>query len=786
MAELDFYLTENKYLNQNPNFHRISNFFIFMTDHYVRIYKFNYAKFQRIWQVYADVNSIRFKRTYIDQSKFYNHYTIGVLHCKVKNRDITYFMYFFKDLKVKKVNYYVPIHLFLIYVNNSILCAGKTHLYYVNDFVKKIYLPNIKYISIDWYHKNQLFLYSKGKVYLFNLSNSYLKLIKRPENFVKQNFFFDKISQEYLVHDKYGDMTKLKFDNFETSKLIHAKSTKITKIIICQSRIIIGFITTEQKIDKLALVKSIFTQEKYIYSTQKKYWFKSDKSLTRYMPLMSTHSGDFTFLGQSKFSDDKSGHNTMNTMILIRKNSKHYISFSQGDEWSKLSDIQNSYNSILKYYYLYSYAMIQIPIKNYFKAYFSFDNFHHVNNLYQGVMAHYNIMVNNDMALVLMYTTTNAVVSFDGCRSWNILKNYSPNYIHYFYFEEPFYAYYKSGNLIISQINKIDLTTRHIHLKNINKCRQNSISTITNCDYGYTYTYSVNLDKNIYDYEYCYLTKYQLVAQRNITCQCLNTDYSCAHGYVIQEKTKLCYLPNNRNRKRIVCLNGKNVRLDPMGYEEVYDSNYYSSFCMANLFNFVSDNMTCHELDIHFNKNKHIFSKMAFSSFKRLPEVIGALEITNTETLLGKLNDSTFIFFLNCFDDILSNAAILFDVLQMKKLNMKFGSSKIKKFVEALRTNEHFEGIIERTNNILNSNDIDYHVTLLRRQINYKAKFFEIVDNVLVTLRERFAFMEEYNFFELIDITKFNEFSILFPAHHISALNSIYHDIFDISSLTSK
>ncbi|OAF68419.1 hypothetical protein A3Q56_03852 [Intoshia linei] len=63
------------------------------------------------------------------------------------------------------------------------------------------------------------------------------------------------------------------------------------------------------------------------------------------------------------------------------------------------------------------------------------------------------------------------------------------------------------------------------------------------------------------------------------------------------------------------------------------------------------------------------------------------------ETLLGKLNDFTFVFFLNCFDDILSNAGILFDILQMKKLNMKFGQSKIKefvKFVEALRTDEHF------------------------------------------------------------------------------------------------
>ncbi|OAF64008.1 hypothetical protein A3Q56_08300, partial [Intoshia linei] len=158
------------------------------------------------------------------------------------------------------------------------------------------------------------------------------------------------------------------------------------------------------------------------------------------------------------------------------------------------------------------------------------------------------------------------------------------------------------------------------------------------------------------------------------------------------------------------------------------------------------------------------------------------------ETLLEKLNDFTFVFILNCFDDILSNSGILFDVLQMKKLNMKFGPSKIKEFVtfvEALRTDEHFEDIIERTHNILNSNDIDYHVTLPRRQINYKAKFFEIVDNVLVTLIERFAFMEEYNFFELIDITKFNEFSILFPAHHISALNSMYPDIFDISSLAN-
>ncbi len=150
------------------------------------------------------------------------------------------------------------------------------------------------------------------------------------------------------------------------------------------------------------------------------------------------------------------------------------------------------------------------------------------------------------------------------------------------------------------------------------------------------------------------------------------------------------------------------------------------------------------------------------------------------------------MFLTNFFEMILSHAGKLFDILQCKQLDMEFARQKINsfiRFIEDSRNDGYYNNIFEETmKNIKESEDQESppRKKLQGSSINHKAMYFEIIDTMLVYLKETFDCIQEFAFFELIDVTKFQEFSNNFPINHINSLQLKYPDIFEIKSLISE
>ena len=81
-------------------------------------------------------------------------------------------------------------------------------------------------------------------------------------------------------------------------------------------------------------------------------------------------------------------------------------------------------------------------------------------------------------------------------------------------------------------------------------------------------------------------------------------------------------------------------------------------------------------------------------------EIWDEATLSETDNLLSKLNDFTFMFFINCFYVILSQAEKLFDILQCRKLDVKYAQDKIHDFIQSISNNcdnEHYENMIQQT-----------------------------------------------------------------------------------------
>ena len=118
-----------------------------------------------------------------------------------------------------------------------------------------------------------------------------------------------------------------------------------------------------------------------------------------------------------------------------------------------------------------------------------------------------------------------------------------------------------------------------------------------------------------------------------------------------------------------------------------------------------------------------------------------------TDNLLSHLSNFKFMFFINCFENILSRAEQLFEILQCKQLDIKFANEKIDNYisyVESCRSDSQFETYLNETISACEEDDVIPRKRARGVEISYKDRYFEIFDIMLMSSRERFPQRGDY------------------------------------------
>ena len=156
--------------------------------------------------------------------------------------------------------------------------------------------------------------------------------------------------------------------------------------------------------------------------------------------------------------------------------------------------------------------------------------------------------------------------------------------------------------------------------------------------------------------------------------------------------------------------------------------------------------------------------------------------LTQASGLLQYLNSFLFCLLVFVFGKILSQSSVLYDVLQNRSTDFSYGVGMITNFAEFLsdmRTDEAFHNSFESTVAIVGQPS-----SRSGRKHNYMQLYFQVIDNTVAMLNDRFADCKHFAF--LVNPNFFAKWKAEFPADNLQLLKSKYGPLFNIQLLQSQ
>ena len=168
----------------------------------------------------------------------------------------------------------------------------------------------------------------------------------------------------------------------------------------------------------------------------------------------------------------------------------------------------------------------------------------------------------------------------------------------------------------------------------------------------------------------------------------------------------------------------------------------------------------------------------------------------------NKLSSFEFVYWLEVFGDIFKATDVMYQQLQLKKLNIGWAGPCVETCVRSLEAvREDADNIYDRVALSISpptsrkrkrNTRLDDFVTVaggaavLSHKDERRAELFEVVDTMLRCIKERFGGLDQFKFMSLLDMTKCGQYTKKFPEKELSELrSSVYGKLFDLGALES-
>ena len=178
--------------------------------------------------------------------------------------------------------------------------------------------------------------------------------------------------------------------------------------------------------------------------------------------------------------------------------------------------------------------------------------------------------------------------------------------------------------------------------------------------------------------------------------------------------------------------------------------------------------------------------KIALTEITNNPQDWSDETVAKADGLLQSLESFLFCFLLELYSKILQKSSILYDILQKRSVHFSYAVGKIhdfKKYLcDDLRTDAAFE--------ICHADALAWPGGAPQRRceqvINYKSLYFEVIDNIVGMIENRFRDVESFSFLDLVNPKIFPQWVDGVPVDKIQQLTEKYGTLFDISNLQSQ
>ena len=140
------------------------------------------------------------------------------------------------------------------------------------------------------------------------------------------------------------------------------------------------------------------------------------------------------------------------------------------------------------------------------------------------------------------------------------------------------------------------------------------------------------------------------------------------------------------------------------------------------------------------------------------------------------------------FEEMFSITDTLYSILQVKHLDVVYCIDQLNTSINRIKLLRSFESATFLFNEAKKITSLKHPRGVVEADLlnKYSVLQYEILDNIITQLTERFQDFSKLEFVTLFDSSKFKSYQTAFPNEGLECLSSTYKDVFDLALLKSE